>query len=381
MIKIVADENIPYVAEVFDHFGEVVTIQGRNITPTVVADADCLLVRSITKVNEELLKGSKVKFVATATIGFDHIDTAYLAKRGIGFASAPGSNATSVAEYVVSSLLNIAEKYSFKLAEKKIGIIGVGNVGSRVATRCRALGMNVILNDPPLFDKTGNEDYRPIEALYNCDILTFHTPLSKDGKYPTRHIINKEFLSKTRTGLVLINTSRGSVGNTADILDAINGGHVSAAVFDVWEKEPEISAGLHEKTDIATPHIAGYSFDGKVRGTEMIYRAAAAFFEVESQWRLELPPPIVPEVTLSRKYNSVEEALREVVYKVYNVMGDDARMRKMAEESIDNRGKFFDKLSKEYPVRREFANTHVILSKKDAALSNLLEAMDFSVSD
>ncbi|MBL8025085.1 MAG: 4-phosphoerythronate dehydrogenase PdxB [Fibrobacteres bacterium] len=381
MIKIIADENIPYVAEVFEHFGEVVTMAGRNITPETLGDAECLLVRSITKVNENLLKGSKIRFVATATIGFDHIDTAYLAKKGIGFSSAPGSNATSVAEFVISSLLNLSAKYSFKLSDKSIGIVGVGNVGSRVAARCRALGMKVLLNDPPLFEKSGDENYRPIESLYDCDILTFHTPLTKEGKHQTKHLINSEFLAKTKPGLILFNTSRGSVGNTEAILEAIKSGHISSAVFDVWEKEPEISAELHAVTDIATPHIAGYSFDGKVRGTEMIYRAAAAFFDIESQWRLELPPPIVPEITLSKKYGSSEEALREIALKVYDVMEDDQRMRKMAYEPTETRGKFFDRLRKEYPVRREFANTHVVLQKKDEALTQLLEAMDFSVSD
>jgi erythronate-4-phosphate dehydrogenase len=380
MIKIVADENIPYVAEVFDHFGEVITMPGRNITAEALEDAECLLVRSITKVNEELLKRSKIKFVATATIGFDHIDTAYLAKKGITFTSAPGSNATSVAEYIISSLLHLSAKYSFKLSEKSIGIVGVGNVGSRVAARCRALGMKVILNDPPLFEKTGDEIYRPIEILYDCDILTFHTPLNKDGKHPTKHLINADFLSKTKPGLVLFNTSRGSVGDTEALIAAINNGHISASVFDVWEKEPDINAALHEKTDIATPHIAGYSFDGKVRGTEMIYRAAVDCFDIESQWRLELPPPIVPEITLSKKYSSSEDALREIVHKVYDVKDDDLRMRQLISVGPASRGSFFDKLRKEYPVRREFANTHVVLSKKDDALVKLLEEMDFSVS-
>ncbi len=378
-MKILADENIPYVADVFDHFGEIVTIQGRSITADLLKEVDCLLVRSITKVNEALLKDSKVKFVATATIGFDHIDTEYLAKKGIGFSSAPGSNSVSVAEYIVAALLHLSKKLNFQLGEKSIGIVGVGNVGSKVAARCNALGMKVILNDPPLFADTHDEKYRPIEALYDCDILTFHTPLTKEGKYPTKHLINDELLSKVKNGVILINSSRGGVGDTTAIMRAIEKGKVSASVFDVWENEPEISNALHTLADIATPHIAGYSFDGKVKGTEMIYRAAARFFGIESQWRLELPAPLVPEFSLPRKYSSTEEALQTIITAVYDIMSDDANMRVLTSMAENERGRYFDKLRKEYPVRREFANTHIVLQKQDPTLKKMLQALEFSV--
>ncbi len=381
MIKVLADENIPYVKEAFSQFGEVRTISGRKITPDTLEDAQVLLVRSITKVNEDLLKKSKVRFVATATIGFDHIDTAYLERKGIGFSSAPGSNATSVAEYIVSALLNLAKKYRFNLAEKTIGIIGVGNVGGRIEARLSAINMKVILNDPPLFDITHDEKYRPLEEVLKCDIITCHTPLTKDGPYPTYHLVNDDFFSKTNKGLIFLNTSRGAVADTSAVLKHIKSGHISASVFDVFESEPDINTELLERIDIGTPHIAGYSFDGKVRGTEMIYRAAAAFFKLESQWRIELPVPQVPIISIDPSQKTGDDALRAAVLPVYDVMEDDKRLRGIFALQPSEQGAYFDKLRKEYPVRREFANTRINLSKKAPELARKLTTLEFMLED
>jgi len=377
-MKIIADENIPYAGEVFSHLGEVTLLHGRKITTSAVADAQALLVRSVTKVNEELLAKSNVRFVGTATIGFDHVDVDYLKKRGIAFASAPGSNATSVAEYVISALLNLGKKLDFNLAEKSIGVVGHGNVGSRVAARCRALGLKVVLNDPPLFERTHDARYRPLDEALACDILTFHVPLTKSGPFATQHMISEALLSRTKKGLILFNTSRGSVAETPALHRFLDRDHFLATVFDVFENEPEIDITLAQKADIVTPHIAGYSFDGKVRGTEMIYRALVDHFKLESRWRLMLPPPPVPRVALSGNGN-LDDRLREALFKVYNVMDDDARLRDTFEHETYERPVLFDRLRKEYPVRREFANTRVVLPGPDPALEPRLKALEFVV--
>ncbi|MFH0920970.1 MAG: 4-phosphoerythronate dehydrogenase [Fibrobacterota bacterium] len=377
-MKIVADENIPYVEEVFSHLGEVTLLHGRKITPASVADAQALLVRSVTQVNEELLGKSKVRFVGTATIGFDHVAVDYLKKKGIAFASAPGSNATSVAEYVVSSLLTLGKKVGFKLADKSIGIVGCGNVGSRVAFRCAALGMKTVLNDPLLFEQTHDAKYRLLDEALACDIVTFHVPLTKSGPLATYHLLNEALLGRTKKGVVLFNTSRGSVAETLALHRFLDAGHFAATVFDVFENEPEIDITLAQKADIVTPHIAGYSFDGKVRGTEMIYRALIDHFKLESRWRLTLPPPPMPKVLLSGRGNA-DDKLREAVSKVYNVMDDDARLRDTFECEPYERPVLFDRLRKEYPVRREFANTRVVLPAPDPAFEARLKALDFVV--
>jgi erythronate-4-phosphate dehydrogenase len=210
-MKIVADTNIPFVAECFSSIGKVEVVAGRDITPSAVSNADILLVRSVTLVGKGLLAGSKVRFVATATIGFEHIDTEYLAKNNIGFASAPGSNANSVAEYIVAALLSVARKKRIQLEGKSIGIVGVGNVGSKVEKKVKALRMKVYLNDPPLQRGTGDAKYLPIEELFDCDFLTLHTPLTFEGIDKTFHLADEKFFKSLRAGSAFINTARGGV--------------------------------------------------------------------------------------------------------------------------------------------------------------------------
>jgi len=214
-MKIVADSNIPFVRECFGAMGQIEVFPAQRIKADVVRGADVLLVRSVTKVDEELVKGSEVKFVGTATIGFEHLDIEYLHSRGIGFGSAPGSNANSVAEYVVAGLLEVGERYGFALEGRSIGIIGVGNVGSRVEQKCRALGMEVCLNDPPLQRQGSDVKYRPIEEVFDCDVVTVHTPLTLEGVDKTFHLADEKFFKSLKDGCVFINTARGAVLETA----------------------------------------------------------------------------------------------------------------------------------------------------------------------
>ena len=404
-MKIVADGNIPFVRECFSSIGEVEVVGGREITREVVADAEALLVRSITAVNEGLLSGSKVRFVATATIGFDHIDVEYLRRRNIGFASAPGSNANSAAEYVIAALLEVGHENNVELDGKSIGIIGVGNVGSRVAKKCEALGMDVRLNDPPLqryksdspkgqeehrgFESAllrveqfiGKSEFLPIEELFECDFITFHTPLTFEGVDKTHHLADDRFFRSLREGCVFVNASRGGVVDSGALKRGILGGRLGAVVLDVWENEPDIDVELLRMVDIGTPHIAGYSLDGKIAGMIMIYEAACAYFGVGAEHRIEdfLPEAGVPELRVDAAVGSEQGALMGAVRAVYDIRRDDARLREIRECRAGKAGEFFDNLRKEYPVRREFVNTRVVLEGACESLSRKLAGVGFTV--
>ena len=377
-MKIIADENIPFVKKCFSTIGDVVTISGRDITASAVRDADILLVRSITTVDEGLLAESSVKFVATATIGFEHIDADVLNRRNIGFASAPGSNANSVAEYVTAALLEIAEKNNIVLADKSIGIIGVGNVGSRVEKKCRALGMKVLLNDPPLFRKTGNQKYLPIEKLFDCDFLTLHTPLTFKGIDKTYHLADYKFFDSVKKGCVFINTARGPVMNSQALKDKIKAGIVKAAVLDVWENEPDIDTELLELADIATAHIAGYSLDGKVAGLIMIYSAACDYLGVKAASTAGdfLPKPKVPALKIEAEDNE-QQILHSLVPQIYDIKKDDQALRKLLKLPADKKAAWFDRLRKEYPERREFSNTKVAVKNAGEGLIEKIKGIGF----
>jgi erythronate-4-phosphate dehydrogenase len=374
-VKIVADPNIPLVQDAFGPLADVQLVPGREITAQSVRDADALLVRSVTPVNAALLDGSRVRFVATATIGFDHIDRDYLSKKNIGFASAQGSNANSVAEYIVAAMLEMAHRQKFRLRDKTLGVVGVGNVGSRVVRYAEAIGMRVLQNDPPREHKERLKDFVGFdEILAEADIITLHVPLVKEQPHATFHLIDKDVLAALEDRRpVLINTSRGAVVDNKALLKAINGEKLGGVVLDVWENEPNILSELLDVVDIGTPHIAGYSFDGKVNGTRMIYEAVCGFLGIESHWNIQLPPPSNPLVEIHFEQNADNETiLREVIEQVYSVVSDDAALRGNIQE--------FDKRRAQYPIRREFFNmTYVTLQSADALLARQLETLGFRV--
>ena len=378
-MQIIADQNIPFVKECFSSIGTVSLFAGREITAAAVKDADLLLVRSITNVNSQLLDGSKVKFVATATIGTDHIDLDYLKSCGIAFASAPGSNANSVAEYIVTALLTIAERHHISLAEKSLGIVGVGNVGSRVVKKTASLGLKVLLNDPPLQRQTNDPKYLSLKDLYNCDFITFHTPLTKTGTDKTYHLADENLFSSLKPGAVFLNTSRGGVMDTAALKKAIASKHISACVLDVWENEPNIDSELLAMVDLASPHIAGYSYDGKVAGMIMIYEAACNFLKRKALHTINdfLPPPPIPLIELNAPLDDPQSAIRHLTKRIYDIEADDARTREILNTPTYNRGKFFDELRKKYPIRREFQNTVVSIS--NTAIAQSLAGIGFSI--
>ena len=382
---IVADQNIVFAREAFESLGEVRLMRGREMTAAAVRDATLLFVRSITPVNRALLEGSAVRFVATATIGTDHVDAEYLREAGVAFAAAPGSNANSVAEYLTAALLILARRQGKPLEGRTIGIVGAGNVGTRVAEKVRALGMREFLNDPPLRRATGDAKYRPLEELMDCDFITLHVPLEKTGPDPTWRLAGADFLARMRPDAVLLNSSRGAVVDNGALLEALRAGRLGAAVLDVWEGEPRIRPALLAEAALATPHIAGYSFDGKVNGTEMICRAACAFLGRKPAWSRErcMPPPLIPEIELTARAGEAEEALREAVLRVCPIERDDAALRKLGGLPPADQGPYFDRLRAEYPVRREFRNTTVRLRRADSATGELagkLRGIGFSVA-
>lgn len=357
-MKIVADKNIPYVREAFASLGSVRTVSGGEISAEVVADADLLLTRSTIMVDEQLLGRSRARFVATATAGVEHVDQEYLARRGIEFASAPGSNANSVAEYVAEALLVLAERGGWSVAGKTIGVVGVGNVGSRVVQKARALGMSVLENDPPLARRTGESRFVDMREIVKADVVTLHVPLTREGRDATYHMVDAAFLGEMKPGAVLINAARGPVVVEEDLKRAIKSGRLAAVVLDVWDNEPEVSTELLEMVDIGTPHIAGHSLDGKVAGTAMVYEAACRFLGVEPtvDVRMFLPPPEVPEIIVDGG-GDPEAIVRATATQVYNVLDDDARLREISAVPPAERGEFFASLRRNYPVRREFYNT------------------------
>ena len=380
-MKIVVDANIPFAEQCFSSIGDVQVVPGRQITRGVAADAHVLVVRSITSVNEDLLRGTAVKFVGTSTIGFDHIDRDYLAANDIGFASAPGSNANSAAEYVIAGLLETAQKYDIDLEEKSLGIIGVGNVGGRVAEKAAALGMGLVLNDPPLARQTGDEKYRPIEELFDCDFITIHTPLTREGIDKTYHLADKEFFESLKERCVFINASRGAVVETGALKSAILSGRLRGVVLDVWENEPNIDLELLKMVDIGTPHIAGYSLDGKIAGMIMIYKAVCDHFGFDAQSDVDdfIPAPPIHELRVNIGEYRAIDVVASAVQKIYDIRRDDARLRWVWEKPEYKRSDYFDGLRKNYPVRREFHNTTILLKSGHTSLEKKLTGIGFKV--
>lgn len=379
MLKILVDENISFADSAFNQFGKVVLKSGREVTNKHLKDIDVLIVRSITTVDEDLLKNTPVKFVGTATIGTDHIDLEYLNKRKIYFADAKGCNAYSVAEYVVAAMLNLAVRFDFKLKDKSIGIVGIGNVGSKVAAFTEALGMKVLLNDPPLKRSGDKRNFVDLDEILNCDIITLHTPLNHTGIDKTLHLINKENLSKINNGAIIINSSRGAVINNNDLLYEIERKNLKT-VLDVWENEPDINEQLLKNVVIGTPHIAGYSYEGKVNGTKMIYNSLCRYLHKEPVFNFNLSKPDTFRLNFIND-NYFEKNLNNLVEQIYSLRKDDDKMKKSVMMLREERIKYFDLQRKNYPVRREFNNYSLPSEDLSDELKSMLSVLRFNISN
>jgi len=378
-MNIVADENIAYAKEAFSQFGAVHLVDGRKIANQQLNNVDALIVRSITNVKCNLLKGTKVKFVGTATIGSDHIDLNYLKKNNITFADAKGCNADSVAEYVFTALLKIAVDEKIKLNEKTIGVVGIGNIGSKVEKIAETLGMRVLKNDPPLERKGIGKNYVSLDEILQADIITLHVPLNKGGQDNTVHLLNEKNLGQIREKAIIINTSRGAVIDNDAFYNIIPDKKLNN-ILDVWENEPRVNIDLLNITKIGTAHIAGYSLEGKVNGTMMTYNALCNFTGKAPCWKPALPEVEDKEVVLDDS-KSNELILYNLLKAIYDIEGDDRRMRNMIEVKREERGDYLDRLRKEYPIRREFSNYTIKLREDELNLKKILETLRFKVKE
>jgi erythronate-4-phosphate dehydrogenase len=360
-LRIVADENIPCVKAAFGDLGRVRRRPGREIDSTAVAEADVLLVRSVTPVTPSLLDDSPVQFVGSATIGTDHVDEDDLHERGVAFAHAPASNADSVADYVVAALLTLAHRRGVALADKTVGIVGCGNIGGRLCRRLSALGLKVLPNDPPRAaaePAAQTPDFVSLDTVFErADVVTLHVPLTTGGAHPTESLVDAEALERLDDRAWLVNTSRGPVVDGTALLRALRRDALGAAVLDVWENEPTPDPPLVRAVDLATPHIAGYAWDGKLRGTKMLYDALCDHLDVEPAWspdavlrpahparlQCQAPDPRTPR----------PDWLHQLTQQAYDLAADDARMRALLERPPAEQGAFFQELRATYPTRRE----------------------------
>lgn len=348
-MKFIIDDKIPYIKGVLEPFGDVLYLSGPDTTPEIVKDADAIITRTRTICNEQLLAGSTVKFIATATIGFDHIDTRYCDAAGIEWTNAPGCNSKSVEQYIASALFVLAERKGFELKGKAIGIVGVGQVGSKVARVCELLGMNVLLNDPPRARAEGPEKFCSLEyIMQKADIITLHVPLNMQGEDATFHLADANFFKALKYTPIIFNSCRGEVLDSISAKNALNDGDITGLVIDCWENEPKIDLELLRMTDLATPHIAGYSKDGKANGTNMCIQAISRFFGLGmDNWQAQqVEMPSVTTIDLDGKNKSKEEILSKAVLATYDIRTDDVAFRKNPEH--------FERLRGDYPVRREY---------------------------
>jgi len=373
-MKIVIDDKIPYIRGALESFADVVYLPGNKTTPEKVKDADALITRTRTKCNKELLNGSNVKFIATATIGYDHIDTEYCKKAGIEWTNAPGCNAESVNQYIASALFTYSRKKGFNLKDKIIGIVGVGHVGSRVARLCETIGMKILLNDPPRERSEGTTQFVSLDHIREeADIITFHVPLNIAGEDATLHMVNREFLQNLRKNPLIINSCRGEVFETAAVKEALKKEKISGFVADCWENEPDIDIDLLNLADYGTPHIAGYSRDGKANGTKMSVQAVSRFFNLGiDDWEpdnVELPPET--GIELDGNQNSEYSLLAKAILSTYEIENDDKKLRHSPEK--------FEKLREDYPVRREFNNYTVKSRNLDNGTLEKLNKLGFNI--
>lgn len=378
-MHIVADENIPLIDHFFADIGRVTQVPGRTLQAADLVDADILLVRSVTDVNAALLANSPVKFVGTATIGTDHIDTDYLQDRGIGFVSAPGCNAQAVVDYVLSALTVLIDSRGIGFTDLTVGIVGVGNVGLLLRRRLEDMGMTVLATDPFKHEDDVGELTDLATVLAQSDVVSLHTPLTQAGEHATQGMIGAQQLASMKVDACLINTCRGAVVNNADLLAHMEQHRDFEAVLDVWENEPNLNLDLMRRVLLATPHIAGYSLDGKMRGTEMVYAGVCEFFGLPIRHKLAqfMPEPGIKRVNFSSQV-PLYQALRTAIRASYEIRVDDGVMRSAMRKSDDLR-ETFDRLRREYPLRRDIPMLRVGVPARCHDLQDALKAIGFDV--
>ena len=372
MLKIIADDKIPFLQGILEPYADVQYYPGAKTTAKIVKDADALITRTRTVCNSDLLTDSRVKMIATATIGYDHIDTTFCKANNINWTNAPGCNSGSVKQYMASALSNLALINKLNFSDLTIGIIGVGNVGSKVKALAEGLGMRVLLNDPPRQEQEKSSNFVAIDRIQKeADIITFHVPLTNTAPYKTKHLCNKEFLDQCKNGVVIINSSRGEVADNIDLLRSKLSGKVNSIILDVWENEPELNPDLIKETLVATPHIAGYSADGKANGTAMSVQAISEYFNLPlTHWfPNNLPVNKDTDIKIDCKRKSIQQIQIEAILYTYDIMEDDKRLR--------NAPSSFEKLRGSYPIRREFEAYKIILQGGSKNIEAALNKIGF----
>ncbi len=374
-MKIIIDDKIPYIRGAFEDVAEVIYLPGSKTTAEIAKNADAIVTRTRTICNEKLLAGSSVKFIATATIGYDHIDTDYCDAAGIKWTNAPGCNSKSVEQYIASALMVLAETKKLKLKDLCIGIVGVGNVGSKVAKICEIFGMKVLLNDPPRERAERSDKFVSLETIKNeADIISLHVPLNIKGEDATFHMGNESFFSALKKRPVLINSCRGEVIKTDAVKKALKTKQLSSFVCDCWENEPDLDLELLEMTEIATPHIAGYSKDGKAKGTLMSVLAISDFFGLGlNNWQpsgVELPTN--PIIEIDGEGMNEQEVFSKAILHTYDIRHDDKLLRLSPEHFEQQRG--------DYPTRREFQAFTIRTQRVEEKTLEKLELLGFNVS-
>lgn len=349
-MKVVCDSAIPFLKGALEPYCQVVYAHGSEICREMVMDADALVIRTRTRCNATLLEGTKVRFIATATIGYDHIDTQWCESNGIRWTNAPGCNSWSVQQYIGSLLVTLSRTLGFSFRERTLGVVGAGNVGSKVARLAALLGFRVLLCDPPRARREGSGQFVSLdEIISRSDIITLHVPLIRDGEDATFHLFDDSRLASMNRNQILINSSRGEVVDGAALKNALAQKKILAASLDVWENEPQIDTQLLSLLFTGTPHIAGYSVDGKATGTTMSVQALGKFFDLPCRdWEVtEVPQSVQPsEFSIDTTGKTPQEVLADAILHTYDIRTDDAALRANTAS--------FEKQRSNYPVRREF---------------------------
>ena len=372
-MKIIIDDKIPYIKGALEPFAEVVYLPGNLTSAEAVKDADALITRTRTLCNKEILEGSKVKLIASATIGFDHIDTDYCRAAGIEWTNAPGCNAESVNQYISSALISCSIRKRFALKAKTIGIVGVGQVGSRVARTCEILGMRVLLNDPPRERREGSSQFVSLRTIQEqAEIITFHVPLNGEGIDRTYHMVSDQFLQNLKNSPLMINTCRGEVFDSKGVSRAIEAGDLSGLIIDCWENEPELDLDLLKLADYGTAHIAGYSKDGKANGTKVSVQAISKFFSLGiDEWEpAGIESPGNPVIELDGSGQFEDSVFAQAILSTYEIEKDDKALR-------DNT-RLFEQLRGDYPVRREFDSYSIRAMNVDIEIIDKLKKLGFN---
>lgn len=374
-MKIIADENIIFAQEVFSKYGELHLVPGRAITNSILKDADVLLIRSVTNVNEELLKNTKVKFVGTATIGTDHIDEKYLVQNDIYFTSAQGCNSYAVAEYVITAFALWCSEYNKSYKDIKFGIVGFGNIGTILYKFLFALGVQVIINDPPKSLIDNNHQYSTLDNVLKCDVISFHVPLNKGGVNNTIHLLNKENLDRINNEALIINSSRGPVVDNSAMLNKLKTNKLINCVLDVWENEPDILPELLDYIYLGTPHIAGYTYEGKVNGTKILFEKFCDYFSIDDAFNIKENRK--PDTLCMEDTSEIEYQLQKLTQKIYDIKSDHNYFIKSLKNNLTEIPQRFDILRKEFKLRNEFSNYLVCGDSISYELKQILAQLRF----